>query len=327
MAERPDFKNTGKVEKNATPWSKERFNALLLGQTIEKGAIKVTLDELKKCEGDATANNRKAKLIFLYDWVLELKFTATIAGNELAYKGVLEVPNLSDENTAEELDLNISIETRGPQEAELRHLLANDGLAFIRRQLGTYIRELKEEFSKGIILPTQSKPQVVVKGGKTAIFDKRSFQNEVVTDAGGNAEKTPAQVETTDFEITETFKVPPSRLFEILTANELVKAWAGSGEVDAKVGGKFVLFGGQITGTFTAIEENEKIEADWRLREYPPGHHARIVFSLHDKSDSTDLVLKASNVPKAMAENTQSGLQRHYFQNIGRTFACGLRMF
>lgn len=63
-----------RVEKNATPWSKDRLNELLIGQNIEKGSINVALKEFKKIEGDATANNRKAKLIFLFDWVLEIKF-------------------------------------------------------------------------------------------------------------------------------------------------------------------------------------------------------------------------------------------------------------
>lgn len=61
-------------EKNATPWSKERLKELLVGQTCEKGPIIVSLDEFRKLEGEATANNRKAKLIFLYEWIIELPF-------------------------------------------------------------------------------------------------------------------------------------------------------------------------------------------------------------------------------------------------------------
>lgn len=63
-----------RVEKNATHWSKERLNDLFAGQALEKGAIKVNFTELSKLEGEATANNRKAKLIFLFEWVLNLKF-------------------------------------------------------------------------------------------------------------------------------------------------------------------------------------------------------------------------------------------------------------
>ena len=37
-------------------------------------AGKVVIDEIEKAEGEASANNRKAKLIFFYEWVLTLKW-------------------------------------------------------------------------------------------------------------------------------------------------------------------------------------------------------------------------------------------------------------
>jgi activator of HSP90 ATPase len=166
------------VEKNAEPWSREELKKLLIDQTIEKGSIKILLKDFKKLEGDATANNRKAKLIFLYDWAIEINFVANVAGSELEYKGVLNIPNCSEENTAQEISVNVTIDTKGPQEAEIRYILNSIGLEFIRTQLGTYIERLTKEFSKGLILQT-SKPQVVIKEGKTNTFDKRSFQNEV----------------------------------------------------------------------------------------------------------------------------------------------------
>jgi len=313
------------VEKNAEPWSRTCLNELLIGQTIEKGPLKVQLKEFKKLEGDATANNRKAKLIFLYDWQIEISFSATVSGSELEYKGVLEIPNLSDENDADEIDLNVIVETRGPHEAELRHLLNNQGLKFIRKQLGIYIKKLKEEFSKGLILKTDVKQVVVKEGAKSGVFDKRSFQNEVITEK--SAQKVPEKVEITSFEISESFKVPPPRLYEILTQPELVKAWAGTSSIDPKVGGQFTFFGGQITGSFVSLKENEELVVKWRLKDYPQGHFAEIKFTLQDQGDSTCLKLEGTDIPTSKSENTQEGLKRHYFQNIGRSFGCALRMF
>jgi activator of HSP90 ATPase len=123
MTERPDCKNVNNwhwVEKNAEPWSREELKKLLIEQSIEKGPLKIEFKEFKKLEGDATgklfkssvnmkrflANNRKAKLIFLYDWIIEIEFVAKIAGSELEYKGVLSIPNLSDENEASEIDVS-----------------------------------------------------------------------------------------------------------------------------------------------------------------------------------------------------------------------------
>lgn len=35
---------------------------------------KCTITEITKCDGDAVVNNRKAKLIFFYEWVIEMKW-------------------------------------------------------------------------------------------------------------------------------------------------------------------------------------------------------------------------------------------------------------
>lgn len=63
-----------RTEKNATPWSKQRLKELLEGQKYENGSTVVIFKELKKLDGEATANNRKAKLIFLFEWLIELSF-------------------------------------------------------------------------------------------------------------------------------------------------------------------------------------------------------------------------------------------------------------
>lgn len=51
---------------------------LFIGKTIDGGAIKINLLEFSKIEGEASANNRKAKLIFLFEWVLHIKFNGNI---------------------------------------------------------------------------------------------------------------------------------------------------------------------------------------------------------------------------------------------------------
>uniref|UniRef100_A0A915CM30 Activator of Hsp90 ATPase AHSA1-like N-terminal domain-containing protein n=1 Tax=Ditylenchus dipsaci TaxID=166011 RepID=A0A915CM30_9BILA len=275
-------------------------------------------------EGEATANNRKAKLIFLFEWLLEIKFLATVAGSDVEYKGMVEVPNLSDENQADEVDAISTIETKGPHEAEIRHLLSKDGVQFIREQAGIYIQELKEQFSKGLILPTdKTLPQVIAKG-KTV--DKKSFQNQVITSNASNS--TPTSTTTTsnsgDFavkklEISETFKVPPERLFEILTDPELVRAWSSGGSADPKEGGQFSLLGGQISGVFTKLLPNKEITTNWRLKKYPANYFAELKFVLRDQNDSTDLVVQSDGIPEEHFEDTFTGIHRYYFQNIART--------
>uniref|UniRef100_A0A7E4VE68 Aha1_N domain-containing protein n=1 Tax=Panagrellus redivivus TaxID=6233 RepID=A0A7E4VE68_PANRE len=334
VEERPDAANCNNwhwVEKNATPWSKPRLTELLTNQSVTKGPIKFDLTEIKKLEGEATANNRKAKLIFLYEWEIEVKFKATVAGEETVYEGHIEIPNLSDENEADEVDTNLTLSTRGPHEADIRQIVNKEVKELVRKQLTVYIRELKEEFSKGLVLPTgPAKPQVIT-SGKTTIVDKKAFQNEVVGGTSAAKKVEPVStgpVEVSSFESVDSFKVPPERLFEILTDDGLIKAWTnGSGKFDAKKGGAFDLLGGQITGTVEEISANSAVVLKWRLKKYPAGHFAQVTFTLNDKNDSTDLVLQASNVPKEYLEETREGFSRYYIQSIGRTFGCAAKMF
>uniref|UniRef100_A0AC34GF11 Activator of Hsp90 ATPase AHSA1-like N-terminal domain-containing protein n=1 Tax=Panagrolaimus sp. ES5 TaxID=591445 RepID=A0AC34GF11_9BILA len=211
VEERADAANVNNwhwVEKNATPWSKDRLKDLLIGQSFSKGPLNFELTEFKKLEGEATANNRKAKLIFLFEWEIEIKFKATIAGSETVYDGHLEIPNLSDENDANEVDVVMDLKTKGAHENEVRHVGSHEIRDLVRKQLETYIRELKEEFSKGLILPTDKPKLQVIGQGKTNIVDKRAFQNEVVAEKKKEEAKAVSSgpIEVKSFETHETMK-------------------------------------------------------------------------------------------------------------------------
>lgn len=74
----------------------EKFNFL--------GVCKIV--DVKKIEGEASANNRKAKLIFFYEFEIEAQWEGMLNGGDEKFEGKLEIPNLSDENSAEDLDVS-----------------------------------------------------------------------------------------------------------------------------------------------------------------------------------------------------------------------------
>lgn len=52
------------------------------------------------------ANNRKGKLIFFYEWVIKADWVADLDDPDAEEtKGTLEIPNLSEENEAHEVDV------------------------------------------------------------------------------------------------------------------------------------------------------------------------------------------------------------------------------
>ena len=52
-------------------------------------------------------STRKGKLIFFYEWALNLKWEGTLLDDEEKVTGVIEVPNLSEENDSESVDVSV----------------------------------------------------------------------------------------------------------------------------------------------------------------------------------------------------------------------------
>ena len=47
--------------------------------------------------GEARANNRKAKLIFFYEWEIALKWKGHVTGKDKEITGKVEIPNMNNE--------------------------------------------------------------------------------------------------------------------------------------------------------------------------------------------------------------------------------------
>lgn len=109
VEERPDATNVNNwhwTERNAGPWSQEKIKELLRRVPIESEEADLEIREVEKCEGEASANNRKGKLIFFYEWNLVLKWKGKLKGEEEECEGQIVVPNLSEENEVSELDVS-----------------------------------------------------------------------------------------------------------------------------------------------------------------------------------------------------------------------------
>lgn len=110
VEERPDATNVNNwhwTEKNAGPWSKDRLKELLNNFKIAQNGVDCKVTEVEKLDGEASANNRKGKLIFFYEWDIKLKWEGTLAGSKDVVKGEVSIPNLSEENDVSEVDVSI----------------------------------------------------------------------------------------------------------------------------------------------------------------------------------------------------------------------------
>ncbi|CAL8273770.1 unnamed protein product [Merluccius merluccius] len=325
VEERADATNVNNwhwTERDATNWSSDKLKSLLMGLSVEneEGACEVT--EVGKVEGEASINNRKGKLIFFYEWTLKATWTGT-SKSGIKYKGSIDVPNLSDENDMEDLDINITLNKDEP-ETPLTALMKTRGAERLREVLGSYVGFLKTEFTQGMILPTAngvSKPQS--SQSKTKL-DKTQISSGSAVPPPNTGVKIP----TCKFSMRETFLTSPPELYRVFLNQEMVQAFThASASLEAEKGGRFRLLDGNVLGEFTELVPDEKIIMRWRYNTWPCEHYATISLTLSDRASETALEAEFRGVPATEEERTRLGWQRYYFEAIKQTFGFGARLY
>lgn len=84
---------------------------------------------------------------------------------------------------------------------------------------------------------------------------------------------TPGTVNTTTLEDTVELQASAHDIYDVLLNQAKVQIWTRSNKstIEAKVGTKFSLFGGSVTGEIKELVEDKKIVQSWRLSSWPTG--------------------------------------------------------
>ncbi|CAG2100388.1 unnamed protein product [Medioppia subpectinata] len=335
VEERPDATNVNNwhwTEKNASNWSKEKLTQLLSALEVDESGVGLCrVSAVESIEGEAVANNRKGKLIFFYEWVIKCEWKGRLNGSDDEVKGTFEIPNLSEENSADEIVVEVSVDSSDEFNSEiLKDVMRKKGTELIQKQMHTYITCLRDEFAKDMIKPSkqtsggninafqtegQTKPQPVTK----------VVQNSSVSSVNGfTAKPIDGKFETTSLKITEELKCTAEEFYRSLTEIELIQAFTRANVVmNASVGGVFSLFDGNISGKFTELETNKVIKQSWRFKAWPPDHYSQVTITLEQKSDCTQVTVQQTGVPKHDFERTENGWKYYYFESLKRTFGFG----
>ncbi|XP_068456415.1 activator of 90 kDa heat shock protein ATPase homolog 1b isoform X2 [Clinocottus analis] len=282
VEERADATNVNNwhwTERDATSWSSDKLRALLLGLSVqsEDGHCEVT--EVSKVEGEASINNRKGKLIFFYEWSLKATWTGE-SKEGVKNTGTIEVPNLSDENDMEDLDISVSLNKDEP-ESSLSGLMRKLGVEKIREVLGSYVGFLKTEFTQGMILPTANGM------AQTSSQSRAKLDQTRISSSSGSSSSAPVntgvKIPTCKFSMKEKFLTSPADLYRVFLNQEMTTAFTHApATVDGEKGGKFRLLEGNVFGEFTELVPDEKIVMKWRYNNWPSEHYATISLSIDE---------------------------------------------
>lgn len=313
--------DVNRTERDVSGWSSERLRQLLLGVRVEGPEGVCQLTDVSKLDGEASINNRKGKLIFFYEWQLRASWLGTSSGG-LKYRGTVDVSNLSDENDSDDLDISVSLCKDQPN-TPLLNLMRKSGVQEVRRVLGEYVHQLKSEFSQGMILPTTDRLKPAQPETKKNRIQTSKTQISPAPTCTSSPASCPAGVpiSTCSFNLKETFQTSANELYRTFINQEFVQVFTrSSAAVDGHRGGRFQLLDGSISGEFTQLVPDQKIEMRWRFRTWPSAHYATITLQLEDQEDETELRMECRGVPAGEEDSTRDGWSRFYFQAIKQTF-------
>lgn len=163
----------------------------------------------------------------------------------------------------------------------LKQTLHTYGKNVIRTQLEKYLSSLKQEFSRGMILPKKdgsTKPDTIT--NLSSGFNKKINMAPVPTVPKVEGYK----IETSTFTICQKFQCRGQEFYDAMTKIEMVTAFTrGHVKLDACKGGQFSLFGGNIMGEFVELVPGKKIVQKWRFKQWPDGHFSTVTINIDEK--------------------------------------------
>jgi len=330
VEERPDATNVNNwhwTEKDATTWSKNKMKQIFTSITMENDEGSWKIKDVKSCDGEATINNRKGKLIFFYEWNLKLEYVGNFKDSTSDMKGTINVPNLSDENDADDLEVTVVPTNDSKNNQRMKEFIRTKGRHLVRDACMQYVKDLKIEYSGGVILPTKNGAAPAKTTGEKNTDIQKEFK-EMSTQEKKQETKSKVRISETKLNLKETFATDVQQIFLTLTTQARVSAFTrASCTIDPKPGGKFSMLADNITGEFVEFVPNEKIVQKWRMKSWPTGVESQVTLTFKQEDAGAVVRLEQTGIPDSEMDSTKQGWRQHIFGPIKQTFGFGTGIF
>jgi activator of HSP90 ATPase len=135
-------------------------------------------------------------------------------------------------------------------------------------------------------------------------------------------------VNVTSLHETTEFRTTAEELYQTFTDPQRLAAFTRSPPkvfTGAQPGGKFELFGGNVTGEYVTLEPPKRIVQKWRLAQWPQGHYStlEIKFDQNDVDRVTNMRVDWEGVPIGQEDVTKTNWDNYYVRSIKTTFGFG----
>ncbi|KAH0544385.1 hypothetical protein FGG08_001526, partial [Glutinoglossum americanum] len=339
------------VNKDVSAWAKEYLEESLTQVSAEEGGVSAKVNKVLSMDGDVDVSQRKGRVITLFDVKLQLEYTGRTTSKE-EVSGTITIPEvahdtsldeyvvrplhlpptpwcpifMSDLNPTLQFDIDIYSDSKSKQPVkdlvrakvvpQLREKLVKLGPALIAEHGKDIQHAPGSGPSSGAATPTYPPPTSASTLGKPT--------SAPATTSTQTGTKGPL-VNVTSVTDTEEFRTTAAELFQTFTDPQRLAAFTRSPPnvfEGAKEGGRFELFGGNVSGQFIQLEEPNKIVQLWRLKQWPTSHYSKleITFDQNDQDAVTVMRVNWDGVPIGQEEVTKRNWGEYYVRSIKTTF-------
>jgi activator of HSP90 ATPase len=314
------------VNKNAAGWTKQWLEENLAGVKAEEGGVSAKIDKLVSMDGDVDVNQRKGKVITIFDVKLVLEYSGKTADDE-EVSGTITVPEVAHDTEENEYVFDIDIYSDANSKQPVKDVVRSKLVPQLRKLFAKLGPALVAEHGKDIQHAPDENPSAGWRAPTYMPQTGTKAAAEIAHPTTGPSGKGPL-VNTTTVTDTEEFRAPAEELYKTFTDAQRIAAFTRAQPKlfeGAKVGGKFEIFGGNVSGEFKELKEPTKIVQSWRLDQWPAGHYStlEIAFDQNDRDNVTVMRVTWTGVPVGQEEVTKRNWNEYYVRSIKTTFGFG----
>ncbi|KAI8982033.1 activator of Hsp90 ATPase [Mycotypha africana] len=316
------------VNKNCFKWAENWFNEQLVGLEGEKDGNKVSVSKVVDCSGDVDLNQRKGKIITIYDVALKLNWKGTLK-DETEVTGSIQIPEIAHDTDPEDYVFDISIFDDSNEKQVIKEAIRKSLVPQILKKFETFSSSMIKENCEDVYIDAQkmgtATPPRLSSPSTTVKSSSASTTTATASNTTSSSSTTAKVINTTSLNDQEEFQTSARELYLTLTTPERAAVWTrGHVILKPEVGAHYEFFNGNVTGEFLEIEPEKKIVQTWRLRSWPQGHYSTVTMEFHQGSESVMLKLSQTGIPVGEQELTLKNWQGYYWRSIKGAFGYGV---
>ncbi|KAF2020523.1 hypothetical protein BU24DRAFT_382457 [Aaosphaeria arxii CBS 175.79] len=315
------------VNKDVSVWAKDFLDTELPQVAAEKDGVTAKIDKVVSMDGDVDVSQRKGKVITLFDVKLKLEYSGKNKEGEEA-SGTIVVPEVAHDTEEDEYVFEIDVYSDEKSKQPVKDLVRSDILPQLRKSLAKLGPALITEHGKDIQHAPGTNPSSGFSTPKVYSSSSVNKSSEATASSSAIQASSGKLVNTTTITDSTEFRTTAAELFKTFTDPQRLAAFTRAPPktfTGAQPGGKFELFGGNVSGEFTELEEPTHIVQKWRLAQWPAGHFSTLSlwFDQNDVDAVTVMRVEWKGVPIGQEEPTKGNWSEYYIRSIKTTFGFG----